>query len=437
MKKFLTLIYCLAAFTLQAQTYLPPVIQWQRCIGGSSHDRSWDIAKADDGGYVIIGKTQCTDGDATGNPYSPIALWVLKLDSMGNIIWKHFFPLYSATPDNFNIQQTADLGYIFGGDSITKLDQSGNIQWQHPSPAVQVIQTLDGGYAGALGYHVRKLDNLGNHEWLYWCYTYSELRAFIQLPDSSFLIGGDYPDVGSVTEVFRMYDTVGPCSSVFLMMGQGTPPIGGMCNTFDNGYVLTGGFGTIKRDNSDSDIWTAVEAYGVSQANDSSILLAGSDQTGDATIIKLSNDGDSLWTKSCGGTNDEHFRKVIQTNDGGYIAIGTTASNDGDVSSNHGMSDIWVVKFGPDSLVNLAIQTVSAQASIDIHPNPTNGNFIFTTSEAGSVNFYDLKGSIQWSTRVKKGRSILAVPEGIAAGTYLVRFVGNNTGVQKTIVYQP
>ena len=101
------------------------------------------------------------------------------------------------------------------------------------------------------------------------------------------------------------------------------------------------------------------------------------------------------------------------------------------------MSDIWVVKFGPDSLVNLAIQTVSAQASIDIHPNPTNGNFIFTTSEAGSVNFYDLKGSIQWSTRVKKGRSILAVPEGIAAGTYLVRFVGNNTGVQKTIVYQP
>lgn len=39
---------------------------------------------------------------------------------------------------------------------------------------------------------------------------------------------------------------------------------------------------------------------------------------------------------------------VLQTVDGGYISAGSTASVDFDVTGNHGIYDVWVVKFGSD-----------------------------------------------------------------------------------------
>jgi hypothetical protein len=35
---------------------------------------------------------------------------------------------------------------------------------------------------------------------------------------------------------------------------------------------------------------------------------------------------------------------VAQTTDGGFVAGGWSASNDGDVTGNHGLYDYWVVK---------------------------------------------------------------------------------------------
>ena len=50
------------------------------------------------------------------------------------------------------------------------------------------------------------------------------------------------------------------------------------------------------------------------------------------------------WQKSLGGTLDDFAFNVQQTNDGGYIVAGYSASNDGDVSGNHGGEDYWLVK---------------------------------------------------------------------------------------------
>lgn len=50
------------------------------------------------------------------------------------------------------------------------------------------------------------------------------------------------------------------------------------------------------------------------------------------------------WQKCLGGTGSETARNVIQTSDGGYISVGYTQSTDGDITLNHGSTDVWVQK---------------------------------------------------------------------------------------------
>jgi len=57
------------------------------------------------------------------------------------------------------------------------------------------------------------------------------------------------------------------------------------------------------------------------------------------------------WQKNLGGSSTDIARDIKQTRDGGYIVAGFTASNDSDVTGNHGLSDCWIVKF--DSASNI------------------------------------------------------------------------------------
>jgi hypothetical protein len=67
----------------------------------------------------------------------------------------------------------------------------------------------------------------------------------------------------------------------------------------------------------------------------------------DWLIVKLSSNGIIEWQKCLGGTNiEELYGSPIQTIDGGFIFVGRTNSNDGDVNGNHGGGDGWVVKLG-------------------------------------------------------------------------------------------
>ncbi len=64
----------------------------------------------------------------------------------------------------------------------------------------------------------------------------------------------------------------------------------------------------------------------------------------DGWIIKLNAFGDTMWTKSLGGSYYEYANSIIQTDDGGYIVALQTDSDDGDVSVNFGSYDYWIVK---------------------------------------------------------------------------------------------
>ncbi|GAB3553801.1 hypothetical protein [Spirosoma fluminis] len=50
------------------------------------------------------------------------------------------------------------------------------------------------------------------------------------------------------------------------------------------------------------------------------------------------------WQKTLGGSNNDQARAMVAAPDEGYVTAGSTESNDGDVTGNHGNADFWVVK---------------------------------------------------------------------------------------------
>lgn len=95
--------------------------------------------------------------------------------------------------------------------------------------------------------------------------------------------------------------------------------------------------------------------FGIQQTNDNGYILigysisndgdvSGNHGLGDIWVVKLSNLGVLQWQKTLGGSNDEGAACIKQTSDGGYILAGSTLSDDGDVVGQHGGGDIWLVK---------------------------------------------------------------------------------------------
>ena len=66
----------------------------------------------------------------------------------------------------------------------------------------------------------------------------------------------------------------------------------------------------------------------------------------DYWIVKLNNSKEIEWQKTYGGDQDDELVEVKQTTDGGYIAVGTSASGiSGDkTESSKGETDYWIIK---------------------------------------------------------------------------------------------
>ena len=64
----------------------------------------------------------------------------------------------------------------------------------------------------------------------------------------------------------------------------------------------------------------------------------------DYWLIKFDAFGNQEWQKVYGGSDDDRGQEIINTSDGGYAIIGSSKSQDGDVSLNSGFNDFWVLK---------------------------------------------------------------------------------------------
>ncbi len=165
--------------------------------------------------------------------------------------------------------------------------------------------------------------------------------------------------------------------------------------TSDSGLVVVGytnSFGhggydiyLIKTNKVGDTIWTKTLGgvdwdfgFSIDVTSDGGYIVAGGTYSygsgnEDMYLLKLDSSGDTVWTKTFGGINDDEAKSVKQTSDGGYIVMGNTKSygdSDGDfliIKTNSIGDTLWTKKYG-GTLMEETGEIIEA----------ANGDFIFT-----------------------------------------------------------
>ncbi|MBV6441714.1 MAG: hypothetical protein EPGJADBJ_03402 [Saprospiraceae bacterium] len=389
--------------------FTPPCLTWQKALGGSSNDGAESVLPTPDGGYIMAGSTFSTNGDVSGN-HGNEDVWIVKLNVAGKMQWQKTLGGTLAERAH-NIQLTGDGGYIIAGYSdsndgdvsgnqggrdvwVVKLSATGDLQWQKTYggssyDAASTIQaTADGGFivAGASSSSDGDLtENQGNLDgWVF------KINASGQL---------------------QWQEALGGSSQDYLHSPKPTA---------DGGYILAGftnsNGGDVFGNHGGGDIWVvkltsngALEwqkclggsAFDDSQslvvAADGGYIIAGSsasnngDVSGnhggeDAWIVKLDATGALQWQKCLGGTQEERVRQITATPDGGYIVAGHSFSDDGDVSGNHGLKDAWIFKIDQNGALQWQKSLGGDAADYATAVQPTADNGYIVAGVTASVN---------------------------------------------------
>lgn len=432
-------------------------LQWQRSLGGTRDDYANSIQQTADGGYIVAGYSHSNDGDVTGHHGAATApdYWVVKLDDSGNIEWQR--SLGGTGTDKANsVQQTTDGGYIVAGTSdsnngdvtgwhegfvfgiaasdywVVKLNNTGDIEWQKSlggsggDAAYSIQQTTDGGYIVA-GYSGSvDGDVTGNHG------------------------GGDYWIVklnsnGNVQWQKALGGTAGDFARSARQTTDGGYIIAGYSGSSDGDAISdrTGvNYWVVKTDDNGNLQWQNAfggrtftdTPYSVQQTSDGGYIVAGytyNNNEGDVGtthgapdywVVKTDGSGNLQWQKPLGGSGNNYGYAAQQTTDGGYIVAGYTTSNDGDVSGNHGKSDLWIVK-----LAATAGLEEPGNNYFYMYPNPA-GDFVTITNvpDGSTVTIADITGKVLYNFFAAHKQETVNTAA-LSSGIYLVWVESNGS----------
>jgi hypothetical protein len=357
-------LFCIL-FSFQFLNAQAPDTLWTKTFGESEYDEGYSVQQTADGGYIITGVTESFGAGG-------FDVWLIKTNSSGDTLWTRTF---GGSDDDvgYSVQQTTDGGYIIVGYTFSlyterdiwliKTDGGGDSVWTKiygdisPDVGYSVQQTTDGGYIVS-GVNdgvawLLKTDGSGNTIWT---------KGF----------EGTYPEWANSVE-----------------------------QTTDGGYVTVGfkwvysnnhrtDVWLIKTDANGDTLWTKTfggDAYdfsrSVQQTSDEGYIILGKtvpypSLSGDILLIKTDANGDTLWTKTLGGSRDDSGSSIQQTNDSGYIITGFSDT------TPVGGSYIWLLR--TDSKGDTLWIKTFGGSSYD------RGNSVQITSDGG----YIITGSIDY-----------------------------------------
>jgi len=285
--------------------------RWERNYGGADHDWGYSVQQTSDGGYIIAGETA-----SFGNG---IQFYLVKTNANGDTLWTRTYG-GTDTDRGYSVQQTQDGGYIVTGWTssfgnwyevyLVKTNTTGDTLW---------TQTY-GGANEDYGYSVQ------------------------QTSDEGYIIAGNTRSFGNDVQVY-LVKTNASGDTLWTRSYGGTYTDRGYSvqQTSDGGYIIAGctySFGAgyadfylIKTNASGDTLWTrtyggANEDYGysVQQTTDGGYIVGGWTRSfGDSTqvyLVKTNATGDTLWTRNYGGWGEDYGWSVQQTSDSGYIVTG-------------------------------------------------------------------------------------------------------------------
>jgi hypothetical protein len=373
--------------TQNAYTFEP----WNRVFGGSGEDNFSAAVATTDGGYIAVGQINSTDAEGIAIKGNGDA-WAVKVDAAGQLLWRRSFGGMNydgasrivAVGDGYVI-----LGYTeeFAGDTslgvplLIKIDEAGETLWTKTyrgtnRPVLNGIAAVpSGGFICAGGENedalLVRFDGEGNEIWnkTYGGADYDRLFSVAVAADGGFVATGN-------TDLLA-YDTVGR----FRTVGAWVLKVDGSGNQlWDHQYggndaemsywvISTSDGGTLVASTTESpDVpgfkgqmeWQRAYGttlmdfpYALAEAGNGKYLFGagvGNVQDGDvstpvqgsdAWIVEVGSDGNILWQKTFGGTDNDVLTGFAVTADL-VVMAGISRSTDGEYADNHGAGDGWI-----------------------------------------------------------------------------------------------
>lgn len=321
-------------------------MEWERCYGGSAAETPIKLIKTNEGNYYIVGGTNSTDGDVQSFNNGSSDYWIVKINGSGEIIWEKCFGTSVAegprdallTPDGGLLvmgrihASGGDVSVYYGDNDVWlfKVDSLGILEWEKTLGN----QYLDNGVTmiyNSLG-NLLLIGAAAGHGGIVECY-----------PDEN------WGDVWLLE-----LDVQGNILNQYCYGGS----------DYDLGYLII-------------ELYEGYAFIGTTDSNDGDVSglhgPPGGPPSGwnDIWLVKLDEQMEIVWQKCLGGSNGDSPNYFTQTEDGGFIIMGITYSNNGDVSGNHSQplnTDIWTVKL--DNMGNIEWQRCFGslgQEKIGIH----------------------------------------------------------------------
>lgn len=265
---------------------------WTKEYGYADFDKVFSAEQATDSNYTFAG---FLDNPATGNYEG----WLIKTDRNGDTLWTKTYggTIWSMYMDHII---ASDSGYVMTGNGVSTTD----------------------GHGGA-DFEAVRTDSSGNIIWRHW---YG---------------GGDRDEARSLCA---------SGDSIILLVGR--------TNSFGAGGY---DFYVVKTDYLGDTLWTRTygladseECYSATVTSDNCILLGGFTKSigagmQDWWIIKTDMNGDTLWTKTFGGVNNDICNRVIETSDSCYLLAGGISGDAWLLKTDKNGDTIWARNY-TDSL---------------------------------------------------------------------------------------
>lgn len=146
-------------------------------------------------------------------------------------------------------------------------------------------------------------------------------------------------------------------------------------------------------------------AYDAIQTEDDGYIIVGSSDSNDVDItnnrgtydfwiIKISATGSLVWEKSFGGSEIDEAHAISKSADGNYLIAGDTRSSDLNISQNNGAADLWVIKITPEGtlLWEKSLGGSNFDVGRSISKTQDNGFLISGSSRSTNASFSSNKG---------------------------------------------
>lgn len=229
--------------------------------------------------------------------------------------------------NTYNVQGTLEWEVSLGGnstdvaESIAATNDGGFIIAGYTHSTDGDITGHNGGLTDAW---IVKIDALGNKEWqtAFGFWKKDQAHSIKQTMDGGYIVAGISENLApSPIKDKQLVLKLSSTGTVEWYLEIG---IGNYNKLFDIVQAKDGSF-----------IGTGLETYSQPPFDDK------------LAVLKVDQNGNYQWISYYGGTSDDNGKSIAATMDGGFIAAGSTRSNNGDVSGNNGWYDFWVVKRGP------------------------------------------------------------------------------------------